>query len=204
MSVLSVPELVPARGPAETLGRTRGDVAMLVATRSDGALRSARFGDLPRFLDPGDLLVVNTSATLPAAVPGLLHGAEVHVHFSTPLARSRWVVELRTADLRPLGHPPGDARLELPARGRLTVSGPYRGSDRLIEAEVDLPGEANAYLARHGAPIRYGNRRWPLAAYQTVFALEAGSAEMASAGRPFSHELSWSPSSYHEGCCSRR
>ena len=32
-------------------------------------------------------------------------------------------------------------------------------------------------------------RRFPLADYQTVFATEPGSAEMPSAGRPFTHEL---------------
>jgi len=47
------------------------------------------------------------------------------------------------------------------------------------------------YLAEHGRPIRYGYvaREWPLAAYQNVYALEPGSAEMASAGRPFTAEL---------------
>ena len=48
-----------------------------------------------------------------------------------------------------------------------------------------------AYLADHGHPIRYGYvpREWPLDAYQTVFATEPGSAEMPSAGRPFTPEL---------------
>ena len=191
MSVLAFPELEPAYAPVESLGRTRTDVALLVATRSDGTLRSARFEELPRFLFPGDLLVVNTSATLPAALPARLGGVDVHVHLSTPLAQGRWVVELRTADLRPLERPPVGTRLELPDRGRLTLLAPYRGSDRLTEAEVELPGGTSPYLARHGAPIRYANHgaRWPLLAYQTAFALEPGSAEMPSAGRPFSPEL---------------
>jgi len=192
LSVLAFPELEPARAPADALGAGRGDVALLVASRSDGALRSARFEELPRFLLPGDLLVVNTSATLPAALPSRLEGAEVYVHFSTPLAGSRWVVELRTADLAPLEPPPVGARLELPDGGRLTLSAPYQASDRLMEAELDVPGGMLGYLARHGAPIRYGDQAGgplPLDAYQTVFALEPGSAEMPSAGRPFSPEL---------------
>ena len=43
----------------------------------------------------------------------------------------------------------------------------------------------------HGSPIRYRYvaRAWPLSYYQTVFATEPGSAEMPSAGRPFTREI---------------
>jgi S-adenosylmethionine:tRNA ribosyltransferase-isomerase len=191
MSNLTFPELPPAFAPAEARGRSRDDVAMLVATRSDGTLRSARFDELPQFLQAGDLLVVNTSATIPAELPAQLRGVELYVHLSTRLARSRWVVELRTADLRPLDRPVLGTRLELPEGGYLTLLEAYRGSERLTEAELFVPAGITAYLARHGAAIRYGEPRpsWPLTAYQTVFALEPGSAEMPSAGRPFSAEL---------------
>src|SRR6202021_938790 len=49
----------------------------------------------------------------------------------------------------------------------------------------------HGYLARHGQPIRYSYvpDRWPMAAYQTVFPLPPGSAEMPSAGRPFPADL---------------
>jgi S-adenosylmethionine:tRNA ribosyltransferase-isomerase len=62
---------------------------------------------------------------------------------------------------------------------------------RLWRARVDVPGGAEAYLARYGRPIAYGylRGRWPLPMYQTVFAREPGSAEMPSAGRPFTAEL---------------
>ncbi|MHB8507685.1 MAG: S-adenosylmethionine:tRNA ribosyltransferase-isomerase [Candidatus Dormibacteria bacterium] len=48
-----------------------------------------------------------------------------------------------------------------------------------------------AFLARHGRPISYGyvHQRWPLESYQNVYATEPGSAEMPSAGRPFTHEV---------------
>ncbi len=47
------------------------------------------------------------------------------------------------------------------------------------------------YLFRHGQPIRYGYVRegWPLDTYQNVYATTPGSAEMPSAGRPFTPEL---------------
>lgn len=191
MSVVAFPEIAPAPAPPEALGRSRSDVSLLVATRSDGGLAHARFADLPSLLLPGDLLVVNTSATLPAAVPARLDGNDVRVHLSVSLGGDRWVVELRTAELGRLRPSPAEGRLDLPDRGRMELLAPYLGSDRLREGRLDLPTETGAYLARHGEPIRYADRgpRWPLRTYQTIFAREPGSAEMPSAGRPFTHEL---------------
>jgi S-adenosylmethionine:tRNA ribosyltransferase-isomerase len=154
-------------------------------------LESVRFGELPRILQAGDLLVVNDSATIPAALEGRLDGGRVIVHLSTPLPRDRWVVEVRGPDLARIARPPVGTRIDLAQRGRLTLGAAYRGSERLTQAELALPAPRDAYLGRHGAPIRYGHCPgvWPLAALQTIFARRRGSAEMPSAGRPFSGEL---------------
>ncbi len=191
MSTIAFAEIAPAAAPAEVLGRSRSDVALMVATRSDGALAHLPFAELPRTLRPGDLLVVNTSATLAAALPGRLDGADVRVHLSMALRGDRWVVELRTPQLRPLRPTPAEARIDLPDGGRVEVVGAYLGSDRLLEADLRLPAKTAEYLARHGEPIRYADHGdpWPLSAYQTIFARDPGSAEMPSAGRPFTHSL---------------
>jgi S-adenosylmethionine:tRNA ribosyltransferase-isomerase len=173
---------------------------LLVASRSTGSLVDACFAELSHFLDPGDLLVVNTSATLPAALPARMDGGEVELHLSTPVSgegspeggagEALWVVELRTADRRPLRAPVG-ARLELPAGGEAELLAPYLGSARLSVARLSLDGPVEGYLARHGHPIRYRHTEQdrPIDAYQTVFAREPGSAEMPSAARPFTPEL---------------
>ncbi len=192
MTTLTFAEIRPAPGPREAAGGSRADVALLVASRSDGALRSRPFAALADDLRPGDLLVVNTSATIPAAVPARLDGLDIHVHFSTRLADGRWVLELRGPDRGRLDRPPLPAHVELPGGGLVELTGAYRESDRLTVAEVDLPGGPAAYLMAHGRPIRYGDQPaagWGLDAYQTVFAGEPGSAEMPSAGRPFTTEL---------------
>ena len=191
MSTLAVCGLRRACVPAEIRGRSRSDVALLVARRSDGGLHSARFDELPRFLRGGDLLVVNTSATMPAALPGRMEDADVWVHLSTHLRDDRWAIELRTAGLERFEEPALATRIELPNRGWLTLITPHRGSTRLIEADLALPLDTNSYLTRHGSPVRYPGcaTRWPIDAYQTIFALEPGSAEMPSAGRPFRAEL---------------
>ena len=180
-----------AREPPEARGVDRADVAMLVASRHDGALVHARFRELRRFLVPGDLLVVNTSATLPAALPARLGERAIELHLSTPVGDGSWAVELRTADLLPLKRPPIGTRLELPGGAHAELVAAYLGSDRLGLARLSFGEPVDRYLRRHGRPIRYGyvGREWPIDAYQTAFAREPGSAEMPSAGRPFSAEL---------------
>ena len=194
-----------ATRPPEEAGRTRDGVRLLVAT-PDG-LAHASFSDLPRFLSAGDLLVVNTSATFPAAVGGAgPDGQSVAVHFSTPLDGDTWLVELRTGgpDLRRVTDAAPGQVITLPAGARLTLTGRYPDEDaaRMWRAAVrtgtgraaaDRPDGTDVlrYLARHGTPIRYSYvpEPWPLTAYQTVFATSPGSAEMPSAGRPFTDRL---------------
>jgi S-adenosylmethionine:tRNA ribosyltransferase-isomerase len=190
--VATTPE---AHVPPEARGLRRDGVRLLVAaSASERPLRHARFADLPRLLAPGDLLVVNTSATLPAALAARRpDGAPLALHLSTPVPGEddgkRWVVELRRDGRRVRDGRAGE-RLGLPSGAGARLLAPYLAG-RLWVAALDLPEPLHAYLARHGAPIRYAHvdGRWPLHTYQTVFATEPGSAEMPSAGRPFTAEL---------------
>jgi S-adenosylmethionine:tRNA ribosyltransferase-isomerase len=184
-------EPLEAQEPPELRGADRADVALLVASRSDGALVHARFGELWRFLRAGDVLVVNTSATLPAALPVRVDGEEIVLHLSTPVDGGNWVVELRGADLLPFRGGRAGALLELPGGAGAELLAPYLSSRRLFVARLSLGEPVAGYLRRHGHPIRYAHapEEWPIDAYQTVFAVHPGSAEMPSAARPFSSEL---------------
>ena len=184
-----LPADLAAREPVEARGRRRDDVRLLVSRGTE--VSHHRFPELPRLLTPGDLLVVNNSATMPAAVDARPEqGPPVVVHVSTERADRTWLVELRrpvdgsTAPF-PAGASPArpGLRLQIPG-GSLTVLRPY--TSRLWVATADVPGPLAAYLTGHGRPIRYAytDRDWPLATYQNVFATEPGSAEMPSAGRP--------------------
>ena len=167
------------------------DVAMLVASRSEGTLTHACFCELGSFLRAGDLLVVNTSATLPAALPGVLDGEEVDLHLSTPVTDRNWVVELRTLDRRPLRPPRMCSIVGLPGGASAELLAPYLGSSRLSVARLSLGEPVEDYLGRHGHPIRYRHSvdERPIADHQTIFARDPGSAEMPSAARPFTGEL---------------
>jgi S-adenosylmethionine:tRNA ribosyltransferase-isomerase len=190
-----VPAVLEARVPPEQRGLRRDEVKLLVARRSDGAISHRRFDDLLHVLDPGDLLVVNVSATIPAAVSAhRSDGERVTVHFATPapqLADVWWVVELRSAGGgRPMRASAGE-RVVLTGGAELDLVTPYASGARLMLARFDGAESVTGYLERHGRPIRYGyvEWQWPLDAYQNVYATTPGSAEMASAGRPFTAEL---------------
>jgi S-adenosylmethionine:tRNA ribosyltransferase-isomerase len=191
MSAAETARRPEAHEPPEVRGEGRDDVRLLVATRHDLGLVHAGFRELPRFLAAGDLLVVNVSATLPAALDARLDGRPVELRLSTPARDGAWIVELRTSDREPFPRPPLGVRLELPGGAHAELAGRLADGDRLAVARVAVAGPLEDYLRRHGRPIRYGyvSERWPLDAYQTVFAREPGSAEMPSAGRPFTPEL---------------
>jgi S-adenosylmethionine:tRNA ribosyltransferase-isomerase len=113
VSALAVREPAEAREPAELRGHGRDDVRLLVAHR-DGFISRARFAELPELLAPGDLLAINTSATLPAAIP--VRGAEpdLRVHLSSPAPErggGAWLVELRRGGERFRGGDDGDVLL---------------------------------------------------------------------------------------------
>ena len=186
---------LPARLEAREPPAERDGVRLMVATRADAQIEHARFRDLGAYLRAGDLLVVNTSATLPAAIGARRSdGTRVRVHLSTPAPQvpggAWWVVELRSPDgASPLRGVRAGERLALDGDAVLEVVAPYARGDRLWLARTSV--DVVAHLNHHGGPIRYGYARgeWPLSAYQTVFAREPGSAEMASAARPFTHAL---------------
>ncbi|WP_051371018.1 S-adenosylmethionine:tRNA ribosyltransferase-isomerase [Streptomyces sp. 142MFCol3.1] len=194
-----VPEELSARVPAEQRGPglDRDSVRLLVSRGTE--VSHHEFVELPRELKAGDLLVVNTSATLSAAVDGRVGDARVVVHFSTRGDDGRWAVELRDPDgagtTRARAGGPAGTEVCLPGDVRLVLEEPLASrSPRLWWGRVS-EADVLGLLRRHGRPIRYSytDRDQPLSVYQTVFALPsadgAGSAEMPSAARPFTSRL---------------
>lgn len=186
-----VPGELEASGPPESRSLERDGVRLMVA--GDDGITHSRFTDLASFLDPGDLVVFNNSATLPAAV---VVDDSMAIHFSTVQPGGLVVVEPRL--------PKGVASIPLQTvrRGKVQLPGsasvelfspyPLRSTNRRLwlgAFESDTP--LNDYLQRWGRPIRYNyvDGNYSIDAYQTVFATVPGSAEMPSAGRPFSERV---------------
>ena len=201
IDAFTLPARLEAAEPPEARGLARDAVRMLVSNAGSDTIDHSRFSDLPRWLSPGDLLVVNTSGTLKAALTARTRtGHHFELHLSTHLPGNFWVVEVRRpgpAASLPFRDALAGAVFELEAGGVVTVLAPYpfggalNAPSRLWIAALELDGPVLPYLERFGSPIRYSyvNRSWPESMYQTVFATEPGSAEMPSAGRPFTAEL---------------
>ncbi len=197
-----LPHALEATAPPEARGSARDAVRLMVADAAADHITHAAFTELPEFLTAGDLVVLNVSQTLPAAVAATrADGTPVRVHFATraPKLDDRWrVVELRSADgaTPARGHAGETLTLPGPVHGdpaprRLVLVAPYASGSRLMLARLDGVGSVEDLLHDHGEPIRYGyvQHAWPLEAYQNVYARVPGSAEMPSAGRPITLRL---------------
>ena len=188
----TLPSELEAREPAELRGEGRDDVRLLVSRRGDDSIVHAHFRELPRFLDAGDLVVLNATATLPSALTAIRDdGDAITLHVSTPLPGGLVVVEPRAPHPGPLPAGRGEGtELVLPGEVTATLLTPYRDSKRLWIARIDV-ANLQQYLMRFGRPIVYSyiDRAYGIDAYQTVYASEPGSAEMPSAGRAFTRGM---------------
>jgi S-adenosylmethionine:tRNA ribosyltransferase-isomerase len=214
-----LPPELDVHEPPEARGLGRDDVRLMVAYRADRRVVHSQFRDLPTFLSPGDLLVINTSSTLPASLDASrVDGSELELHLSTPMPSGSgrieletqaphpwpWIVELRRVvdgQSLPFRTATLGEELALPGGARAEVLGPYPpdcgpdstapGESRLWVVALSLPGPLGPYLRLHGHPIQYADvgSEWPSSYYQTVYAMEPGSAEMPSAGRAFTPEM---------------
>lgn len=202
-----LPPELEAGEPPEARGLSRDAVRLMVSHTGSDRVTHTRFHELGDFLDAGDVLAINTSATMKAALDTRRQdGTQLALHLSTRLPGDLWVVEARTP--HPASEPFYDVSagetLRLPRGATATLHAPYSrdrrlaasGRHRLWLATLEnLPLRIGEYLERHGAPIRYGyvGEEWPIDYYRTVYATGiaegVGSAEMPSAGRAFTPEL---------------
>ena len=215
----SSPKDRTATEPAELRGLRRDAVRLMIATSV--GIRHTAFYRLVEYLRPGDVLVVNTSATVPGQLTGERGGSPVLVHVANRLPDGTRVVELRSApdaaatildgrvgeqidlptggvveliarypELRASGIAADSDRDARAAQG-IAGSSPTGHGNRLWRAQITVPGTLSDYLREQARPISYGylNGSFPISAYQTIFSLHPGSAEMPSAARPFSAEL---------------
>lgn len=201
-----LPSELEAGQPPEARGLARDEVRLMVSWRADDRIIHTRFREIVDVLGADDVLVINTSGTMNAAIPASrADGTAVELHLSTHLPADLWIVEVRLptpAGTKPFPYATAGEALRLPGGASATLHVPYlqdrtgssattAGAWRLWVASLQTPCTLHRYLDAHGFPIRYSyvKQEWPLAYYQTVYATETGSAEMPSAGRAFTLEL---------------
>jgi len=183
-----LPPELEAGEPPEARGLARDAVRLMVSYKKGNRVVHTRFSQLPDYLAEGDLLVINTSGTLNAALPATrASGSALELHLSTRLPGDAmqaagsvglWSVELRLPGpdgTKPFFDGRAGETLTLPGGGEVTLLAPYMRDvatanflpSRLWLASLRLPEELHDYLARNGFPIRYGyvKQAWPAAYY---------------------------------------
>ena len=194
---LKIPPQLEAREPPEMRGLRRDEIRLMVSNYGTDSIQHTRFRDFPDFLAAGDVVAINTSGTVNAAVNGKReNGSWLEVHFSTHLPGGLWTVEMRKVNgegtVPFFDVTPGEI-LRLSGDALLSVIAPYQDGpqSRLWFARFFSETPVDEYLEKFGFPIRYNyvSAAWSQEYYQTVYATEMGSAEMPSAGRGFTAEI---------------
>jgi len=192
----TLPQELVAKEPPERRGIARDAVRLMVIDRSEYRIDHTRFYGIGKFLLPGDLMVFNTSRTIPASLMGYGKpvGPLVEVRLAEHLADDSWLALLRCQD----GNSPFSCGIHEGIQiefGQGLVATVYNRDEhiqRLWKIGFSKSGNKLFESLYHiGQPIRYEyvSEPWDLDYYQTVYATNPGSAEMPSAGRPFTWKL---------------
>ncbi len=199
------PELV-AQYPTARRDASR----LLVVRRDTGAIQHAAFTDLPRCLDPQDLLVVNDTRVFPARLYGRkLSGGRVELllHHPPVADGEQLAGSIEEQERKVPGLPVQTARVRATYRGRLRPGHLLTFSNLLSAEIISLAGPGVAevrFFSRDGsavdAVLRAGEvplppyiRRSPepedRERYQTVYAAQAGAIACPTAGLHFTEEV---------------
>lgn len=197
-----LPDQLQCAKPTEVRGIARDKVGLMISDKSTDKIEHTLFRNIVYYLQEGDVLVVNTSGTLKAALEAYhSDGTLLRIHLSTKQSDKQWIIELREVvgkhTKRFKGALKGEV-LQLSNGGSILLQKPYYSEKdssqehlQLWVAEIQVNDTVENYLDRHGMPIRYNyvESQYPQSYYQTIFAKEMGSAEMPSAGRAFTQQL---------------
>jgi S-adenosylmethionine:tRNA ribosyltransferase-isomerase len=188
-----LPEHLACPQPTEKRNILRDEVRLLV-TSGSGQIYHNTFNQIDKYLKPGDVLVVNTSATVPSALPVTLpNGSRGVAHLSNQLNKQEWLIEIREIkNNKTIRWKKGEEGMifPLPGQGSITLKERFYHNLYLLDlwvASIITPQPLQDYLAAYAHPIKYDRLtdRYPLSYYQTYFSVHPGSAEMPSAGRGF-------------------
>ncbi len=182
--VYALPEELIAQTPIEPRDHSR----LLAVGRLDGAPEHRHFYDLPGYLRPGDILVVNDTRVMPARLIGeRAGGGACEVLLLRQLSPVSWETLVKPGKkLKP------GARVSF-GGGRLTatIEAPTEAGGRVVRFDV-ASGTLEAALDELGEmplPPYIHEKLEDRERYQTVYARETGSAAAPTAGLHFTPEL---------------
>lgn len=187
------PELI-AQHPAARRDESR----LMVIHRATGCVEHKQFHELPRLLDPSDLLVLNETKVVPALLVGSkTTGGRVELLVVDPLGPTGTddSATSRVCLIRSSKRVRSGAEIHIPGCAPLVVEqplGPGSARVRFPVAEADFLGFLDAYgrtplppyIQRDQGPERDDRNR-----YQTVYAAISGSVAAPTAGLHFTGDL---------------
>jgi S-adenosylmethionine:tRNA ribosyltransferase-isomerase len=192
----TVPKELEASAPREARGERRDQARLLVIHRDSGQIEHRRFYEIVDYLRPGDVVVLNISSPVPAALPGVTSdGPQIEMRLSSHFSSSgNGSGRIWQAVFKP-DSAVISAKLKLSfGDGALTATVRKKREriPKLWEIEFDPSDQSiQTWLKQLGRPIKYDYvpDAWGLDFYQTAYAAVPGSSEMPSAGRAFTPEL---------------
>src|SRR5204862_859643 len=193
----TLPAELSAKEPPERRGIRRDQVRLLVIERATGKIEHTRFDKIDSYLRQKDLLVFNSSRTLPASLRGCScgarHGPCMEVRLAEHLPDDSWLALLLCEEGDPFGCGlRAGMQIDFAEGLNAAVLARDPNIPRLWKLRFSITGtELVDLIYRLGKPIcyEYVSAPWDLDYYQTVYAKEPGSAEMPSAGRAFTWKL---------------
>ena len=191
----ALPEYLIAQEPSSKRDESR----LLVVNRQTGAFVDSVFSELPSYLSPGDLIVLNNTRVFPARLVGrrirvtprgaTVLGGRVEVFLVSRIEPLVWEALVKPGRVLLPG-----ARVEF-ARGKLTAEIiHWRESGRRV-VRFEANGDFDEIIDRIGrTPLppyikRDEEDRLDAERYQTVFARERGAVAAPTAGLHFTPEL---------------
>ncbi|KGP71491.1 S-adenosylmethionine:tRNA ribosyltransferase-isomerase [Pontibacillus yanchengensis] len=180
-----IPDSLHAEVPPEHRGLRRDDVRLMVLQKGEKNASHNRFDEIDKFLEAGDVLVVNNSRTIPPVLKGSQGKQNVEIRLSRKISTHQWEALLLGTFIQT------NVPIQLSEGLEATISG--LGSEPpLVTLSFSEGGSTLLdYIYRYGEPVRYEyiHHPWPLETYQTVYGAIPGSVEMPSAGRAFTWGL---------------
>jgi len=189
-----LPPSLFARRPRELSGQRRDEARMLVIDKRDGQIAHDMFRNLPNYMRPGDVLVLNNSGVIPAVIRSWRgDGGQVEVRLISNKHGGIWHAVLTPSVAISLG-------TILFMTPHLTATVIDKRQDILngwvlqflVDGQpIDSDNEMFAAIEKIGRPVisMYTDKVWELDYYQNVYSSVPGSCEAPTAGRHFTNEL---------------
>ncbi len=197
----NLPKILECSTPSEERGIGRDEVKLMISNKYTNEIHHKKFKEIDAFLEEGDVLIVNTSGTMNAALSvELPNSKKGRLHLSTQIASDKHLVEIREVEnneTKRFHDLEAGEQLQLEHGGKVKLIEPYyenkqdKSHIQLWVVEFDISQDLNSYLEKYGSHIKYFgvDKKYPTEYYQTCFVTEKGSTEMPSAGRAFTPNL---------------